>query len=78
MNLKLRPDEGVMMTQAGTLARDGRSKFGDASADGYARATPSPSSCSNRWPTRSPTATGSAPWSRAARSTTTAAPAAPC
>ncbi len=36
VNLALRPDEGVMMTQAGTLARDGRSKFGDASADGYA------------------------------------------
>ncbi len=35
VNLKLRADEGVMMTAAGTLARDGRSKFGDASADGY-------------------------------------------
>lgn len=34
VNLALRPDEGVMMTQAGTLAADGRSKFGDASADG--------------------------------------------
>ncbi len=36
MNLKLLPDEPVLMTQSGTLARDGRSKFGDASADGYA------------------------------------------
>ncbi len=36
VNLQLRADEGVMMTQAGTLARDGRSKFGDANADGYA------------------------------------------
>ncbi|MFC4612601.1 beta-ketoacyl synthase N-terminal-like domain-containing protein [Streptomyces maoxianensis] len=36
VNLKLRPDEGVMMTQAGALAADGRSKFGDASADGHA------------------------------------------
>jgi acyl transferase domain-containing protein len=35
VNIPLRPDEGVMMTQAGTLARDGRSKFGDAAADGY-------------------------------------------
>ncbi len=35
-NLKLLPDESVLMTQSGTLARDGRSKFGDASADGYA------------------------------------------
>lgn len=36
VNLALRPDEGVMMTQAGTLAGDGRSKFGDANADGFA------------------------------------------
>ena len=36
VNLKLRVDEGVMMTAAGTLARDGRCKFGDANADGYA------------------------------------------
>lgn len=36
VNLKLVPDESVLMTQAGTLARDGRSKFGDATADGYA------------------------------------------
>jgi acyl transferase domain-containing protein len=35
VNLALRPDEGVLLTQAGTLARDGRSKFGDAGADGY-------------------------------------------
>jgi acyl transferase domain-containing protein len=36
VNLPLRPDEGVMMSQAGALARDGRSKFGDACADGHA------------------------------------------
>jgi acyl transferase domain-containing protein len=36
VNVKLLPDGEVLMTQAGTLARDGRSKFGDASADGYA------------------------------------------
>ena len=36
VNLALRPDEGVMMTQSGTLAGDGRSKFGDANADGFA------------------------------------------
>ncbi|WP_309237888.1 type I polyketide synthase [Streptomyces albidus (ex Kaewkla and Franco 2022)] len=36
VNLALRPDEGVMMTQSGTLAGDGRSKFGDADADGFA------------------------------------------
>lgn len=36
VNLVLRPDESLMMTQAGTLAADGRSKFGDASADGFA------------------------------------------
>ncbi|NWF31111.1 polyketide synthase [Streptomyces sp. PKU-EA00015] len=36
VNLALRPDESVMMTQAGALAADGRSKFGDASADGHA------------------------------------------
>lgn len=35
VNLKLVPDESVLMTRAGTLARDGRSKFGDATADGY-------------------------------------------
>lgn len=35
VNLALRPDENVMMSQAGTLARDGRVKFGDAGADGY-------------------------------------------
>ena len=35
VNLALRPDENVMMTQAGTLPRDGRVKFGDAGADGY-------------------------------------------
>ncbi|MGC7101000.1 beta-ketoacyl synthase N-terminal-like domain-containing protein [Amycolatopsis lurida] len=36
VNLPLRPDEGVMMSQAGGLAEDGRSKFGDARADGHA------------------------------------------
>ncbi|GAA5185402.1 hypothetical protein GCM10023322_29320 [Rugosimonospora acidiphila] len=36
VNLPLRPDEGVMMSQAGALAGDGRSKFGDARADGHA------------------------------------------
>jgi acyl transferase domain-containing protein len=36
VNLPLRPDEGVMMSRAGGLARDGRSKFGDARADGHA------------------------------------------
>ncbi|MGW7467920.1 beta-ketoacyl synthase N-terminal-like domain-containing protein [Streptomyces xantholiticus] len=35
VNLALRPDEGVMMTQAGALAADGRSKFADAAADGH-------------------------------------------
>ncbi|MFC3572158.1 beta-ketoacyl synthase N-terminal-like domain-containing protein [Streptomyces yaanensis] len=36
VNLKLRPDEGLVMTQAGGMAADGRSKFGDANADGHA------------------------------------------
>ncbi|GAA4505897.1 hypothetical protein GCM10023191_062270 [Actinoallomurus oryzae] len=36
VNIPLRPDESVMMAQAGTLAGDGRSKFGDARADGHA------------------------------------------
>ncbi|MGH3325090.1 MAG: beta-ketoacyl synthase N-terminal-like domain-containing protein, partial [Streptomyces sp.] len=36
VNIALRPDEAVMMTQAGTLAHDGRSKFADAEADGFA------------------------------------------
>lgn len=35
VNLLLRPDEGVLMTQAGTLAGDGRVKFADAEADGH-------------------------------------------
>ncbi|HZE38734.1 MAG TPA: beta-ketoacyl synthase N-terminal-like domain-containing protein [Stackebrandtia sp.] len=35
-NLALRPDESVMMSQAGTLSGDGRSKFGGADADGHA------------------------------------------
>jgi acyl transferase domain-containing protein len=35
VNLVLRPDEGVMMTQAGALAADGRSRFADAGADGH-------------------------------------------
>ncbi|ADD40862.1 type I polyketide synthase [Stackebrandtia nassauensis] len=36
VNLTLRPDEGVLMSQVGTLSADGRSKFGDAAADGHA------------------------------------------
>ncbi|MFK4148480.1 beta-ketoacyl synthase N-terminal-like domain-containing protein [Streptomyces sp. NPDC004065] len=36
VNLALRPDEGLVLTHAGAMARDGRSKFGDAGADGYA------------------------------------------
>jgi acyl transferase domain-containing protein len=36
VNLALLPEESVLMTQAGTLAGDGRSKFGDAAADGFA------------------------------------------
>ncbi|MGP3966122.1 beta-ketoacyl synthase N-terminal-like domain-containing protein [Streptomyces sp. 6N223] len=35
VSLALSPDEGIIMTSAGILARDGRSKFGDAGADGY-------------------------------------------
>lgn len=35
VNLPLRPDESVVLTQTAGLARDGRSKFGDADADGY-------------------------------------------
>jgi acyl transferase domain-containing protein len=35
VNLALRPDEGLVLTHAGAMAGDGRSKFGDASADGY-------------------------------------------
>ncbi|MCB8901034.1 MULTISPECIES: beta-ketoacyl synthase N-terminal-like domain-containing protein [unclassified Streptomyces] len=36
VNLVLRPDEGIMMGHAGTLSPDGRSRFGDARADGHA------------------------------------------
>jgi acyl transferase domain-containing protein len=36
VNIAVHPEEGVMMTQAGTLAADGRSKFGDVDADGFA------------------------------------------
>ncbi|MET7605544.1 beta-ketoacyl synthase N-terminal-like domain-containing protein [Streptomyces avermitilis] len=36
VNITLRPDEGVVMTQADAMAADGRSKFGDAHADGHA------------------------------------------
>ncbi|WP_110945410.1 type I polyketide synthase [Streptomyces avicenniae] len=36
VNLTFRPDEGVIMSQAGSMAADGRSKFGDADADGHA------------------------------------------
>lgn len=35
--LVLRPDAGVAYSGAGMLARDGRCKFGDASADGFVR-----------------------------------------
>ncbi len=35
VNLKLLPDEDVLFSQARMIARDGRSKFGDASADGF-------------------------------------------
>lgn len=35
-NLVLRPDENVLMARAGVLAGDGRSRFGDAAADGHA------------------------------------------
>jgi acyl transferase domain-containing protein len=36
VNLPLRADEGVMMSQVGTMAADGRSKFGADNADGHA------------------------------------------
>ena len=36
MNLKLRPHDDVLFSQLGVLAADGRCKFGDASADGFA------------------------------------------
>lgn len=36
VNLPLRPDEGVMMSQAGAMSADGRSRFGGADADGHA------------------------------------------
>ncbi|GAA2247128.1 hypothetical protein GCM10010145_12800 [Streptomyces ruber] len=36
VNLTLRPDEGVVMTAAGSMSADGRSRFGDAGADGHA------------------------------------------
>ncbi|WP_329176761.1 beta-ketoacyl synthase N-terminal-like domain-containing protein [Streptomyces sp. NBC_01477] len=36
VNIALRPDEGVVMSQAGGMSPDGRSKFGDAFADGHA------------------------------------------
>ncbi|MFI0897923.1 beta-ketoacyl synthase N-terminal-like domain-containing protein [Streptomyces sp. NPDC020983] len=36
VNLALRPDEGLVMSQAGAMSGDGRSKFGDAGADGHA------------------------------------------
>lgn len=36
VSLALNPDEGIIMTRAGIHSRDGRVKFGDASADGYA------------------------------------------
>ncbi|MFE9097439.1 beta-ketoacyl synthase N-terminal-like domain-containing protein [Streptomyces sp. NPDC007264] len=36
VNLKLRPDEDLVMSQAGAMSADGRSRFGDAGADGHA------------------------------------------
>ncbi|MFE2506962.1 beta-ketoacyl synthase N-terminal-like domain-containing protein [Streptomyces naganishii] len=36
VSIALRPDESLVLTHAGGMARDGRSKFGDARADGYA------------------------------------------
>ncbi|MEV8544487.1 polyketide synthase [Streptomyces sp. NPDC051572] len=36
VSLALRPDESLVLTHAGGMASDGRTKFGDASADGYA------------------------------------------
>ncbi|WP_416966612.1 beta-ketoacyl synthase N-terminal-like domain-containing protein [Streptomyces sp. 4F14] len=36
VNLVLRPDEAIVMSQAGGHSRDGRSRFGDAAADGHA------------------------------------------
>ncbi|WP_158884798.1 type I polyketide synthase [Amycolatopsis anabasis] len=37
VNLLLSPETFVPLSQAGLLARDGRTKFGDAGADGYGR-----------------------------------------
>jgi acyl transferase domain-containing protein/acyl carrier protein/NADP-dependent 3-hydroxy acid dehydrogenase YdfG len=37
VNLVLQPEEGVVFSEAEMLARDGRCKFGDASADGFVR-----------------------------------------
>src|SRR5690606_5648248 len=34
-NLPMRPEESLMMTQGGNMCADGRSKFGDAGADGH-------------------------------------------
>jgi acyl transferase domain-containing protein len=36
VNLALRPDESLVLTHAGGMSSDGRCKFGDADADGYA------------------------------------------
>jgi acyl transferase domain-containing protein len=36
VNIALRPDESLVLTHAGGMASDGRVKFGDAGADGYA------------------------------------------
>jgi acyl transferase domain-containing protein len=35
VNIPLRPDESLVLSHSGGLAHDGRSKFADASADGY-------------------------------------------
>ena len=38
VNLPLRPDEAAMMSHAGAMSADGRSRFGSADADGHAPA----------------------------------------
>ncbi|GAB3684537.1 hypothetical protein GCM10027597_33750 [Saccharopolyspora tripterygii] len=38
VNLPLRPDEAAMMSHAGAMSADGRSRFGSAEADGHAPA----------------------------------------
>ncbi|MET7597243.1 beta-ketoacyl synthase N-terminal-like domain-containing protein [Streptomyces sp. NPDC005481] len=36
VNIALRPDESLVLSHAGAMSSDGRCKFGDADADGYA------------------------------------------